>query len=86
MNEYGSIGVLQIYLNFLCESRHVLSPEQYSACNSFQQLINRDRLQSSTNQLSISLGAKRLGSLNWSADSTVDDQLGQDTKRTGNTE
>lgn len=44
------------------------------------------RLQLSTNKLGVGVGAEGLGSLNGGAESTVNDQLGQDTEGTGNAE
>lgn len=44
------------------------------------------RLQLSTNQLGVSLGAERLGPLNGGTDGTVNDKLGKDTERAGYTE
>ena len=43
-------------------------------------------LELSTNELGESLSAERLGALNGRTKSTVDDQLGQDTQSTGDTE
>lgn len=43
-------------------------------------------LELSTNELGESLSAERLGALNGRTESTVDDQLGQDTQSTGHTE
>jgi hypothetical protein len=44
------------------------------------------RLKLSTDQLGVGVSAEGLGALNGHAKSTVDDQLGQDTKGTGHTE
>ena len=43
-------------------------------------------LELSTNELGESLSAERLGALDGRTESTVDDQLGQDTQSTGHTE
>ena len=43
-------------------------------------------LELSTNELGESLSAERLGALDGRTESTVDDQLGQDTQSTGDTE
>lgn len=45
-----------------------------------------NRLQSSTNELGVRLGAERLGPLDGGADGTVDDELGKHTERAGHTE
>jgi hypothetical protein len=42
-------------------------------------------LQSSTNQLGVSLSAERLGPLNWGTDGTIDDELRKNTERTRDT-
>ena len=46
----------------------------------------RGCLELSTNELGESLSAERLGALDGRTESTVDDQLGQDTQSTGDTE
>ena len=46
----------------------------------------RGCLELSTNELGESLSAERLGALDGRTESTVDDQLGQDTQSTGHTE
>lgn len=43
-------------------------------------------LQLSSNQLGVGLSAETLGALNGRTESTVNDQLGQDTQSTGHTE
>jgi hypothetical protein len=45
----------------------------------------KSRLKLSTNQLSVLLSAERLGPLNRSTDSTVNDELRKDTQSTGDT-
>lgn len=52
----------------------------------FCHVISRGNLQLSSNELGVCLSAETLGALNGCTESTVDDQLGQDTEGTGDTE
>lgn len=76
--------ILTSQYSWYTENRLILSHLSDSSITLSHRI--KSHLQSSANELGISLSAERLGPLDGGADGTVNDELGKDTERAGHTE